>query len=127
MSLRDIFIQNLKKIRKSQGLSQMKLAEKCDTAASYIGEIEIGRKFPSVEMVEKIAGALKVEPYLLFREDRSKSSANVEARKFYAKLTPEGRGAFTDLILLAIGHGLETALSPEQPEDPSAEQTGTAE
>ncbi|GMO50179.1 MAG: hypothetical protein Ta2B_30820 [Termitinemataceae bacterium] len=31
----------------------MKLAEKCGTAASYIGEIEIGRKFPSVEMIER--------------------------------------------------------------------------
>ncbi|GHU79097.1 hypothetical protein FACS189462_4540 [Spirochaetia bacterium] len=56
MSLRDIFIVNLKKFRKSESLSQMKLAEQCHTAASYIGEIEIGRKFPSVEMIEKIAG-----------------------------------------------------------------------
>ncbi|GHV25266.1 hypothetical protein FACS189498_3330 [Spirochaetia bacterium] len=118
MSLRDVFIQNLKKIRKSRGLSQMKLAEKCDTAASYIGEIEIGRKFPSVEMIEKIAGTLKVEPYLLFREDRSKSTVNVEAREFYANLTPEGKGAFTDLILLAIGQGLEKALNAEEPEGP---------
>jgi transcriptional regulator with XRE-family HTH domain len=115
MGLRDIFIQNLKKTRKSRGLSQMKLAEKCDTAASYIGEIEIGRKFPSVEMIEKIAGTLKVEPYLLFKEDRSKSAINREAREFYAKLTPEGKGAFTDLILLVIGQGLEKALNAEPP------------
>jgi transcriptional regulator with XRE-family HTH domain len=45
----------------------MKLAEYCDTSASYIGEIEIGRKFPSTEMIEKIAGALRIEPYHLFR------------------------------------------------------------
>jgi transcriptional regulator with XRE-family HTH domain len=118
MSLRDIFILNLKKIRKSEGLSPMKLAEKCDTAASYIGEIEIGRKFPSVEMIEKISGSLKVEPYLLFKEDRSGSTINIEAREFYAKLSPEGKGAFTDLILLAIGQGLEKALNTDQPEAP---------
>lgn len=97
----------------------MKLAEKCDTAASYIGEIEIGRKFPSVEMIEKIAGALKVEPYLLFKKERTGSTVNAEAREFYAKLSPEERGAFTDLILLVIGRGLEAALSPEQPEEPA--------
>ncbi|GHV79077.1 hypothetical protein AGMMS49944_08680 [Spirochaetia bacterium] len=126
MSLRDIFIRNLKKIRKSQGLSQMKLAEKCDTAASYIGEIEIGRKFPSIEMVEKIAGVLKVEPYQFFKEDRSLSAINREAREFYAKLTPEGKGAFTDLILLAIGQGLEKTLNAEPPAENPAGQPGSS-
>lgn len=105
----------------------MKLAEKCDTAASYIGEIEIGRKFPSIEMIEKIAGALKVEPHLFFKEDRSGTSINREAREFYAKLTPEGRGAFTDLILLAIGQGLEKALKEEKPPENPDEQPSGAE
>jgi transcriptional regulator with XRE-family HTH domain len=94
----------------------MKLAEKCNTVASYIGEIEIGRKFPSVEMIERIANALKIEPYLFFKEDRPLSIANREAREFYAKLSPESRGDFTDLILFMVGRGLEKALSPEQPE-----------
>jgi transcriptional regulator with XRE-family HTH domain len=44
----------------------MKLAELCDTATSYIGEIEIGRRFPSLKLIEKIAGALNVEPYEFF-------------------------------------------------------------
>jgi len=45
----------------------MKLAEYCGTSASYIGEIEIGRKFPSTEMIEKIAKILRIEPYLFFK------------------------------------------------------------
>jgi transcriptional regulator with XRE-family HTH domain len=44
----------------------MKLAELCNTATSYIGEIEIGRRFPSLKLIEKIAGALNVEPYEFF-------------------------------------------------------------
>ena len=44
----------------------MKLAEYCNTSLGYIGEIEIGRKFPSTEMIEKIAVALRIEPHLLF-------------------------------------------------------------
>lgn len=44
----------------------MQLAECCNTSPSYIGEIEIGRKFPSVEMIEKIANVLKIEPHHLF-------------------------------------------------------------
>jgi transcriptional regulator with XRE-family HTH domain len=47
----------------------MKLAEKCNTSTSYIGEIEIGRKFPSIEMIESICHALEVKPYQLFLEE----------------------------------------------------------
>jgi transcriptional regulator with XRE-family HTH domain len=65
--LKQVFIQNLKEFRKKEGLTQMKLAELCDTSASYIGEIEIGRKFPSIEMIEKLAGILRIEPYHLFK------------------------------------------------------------
>jgi len=52
----------------------MKLAEYCKTAHSYIGEIEAGRKFPSMELIEKIAQVLKIEPYLFFKTMTGKSS-----------------------------------------------------
>jgi transcriptional regulator with XRE-family HTH domain len=42
----------------------MSLAEMCDTSTSYIGQIEIGNRFPSFDMLEKIAGALQIKPYL---------------------------------------------------------------
>jgi len=45
----------------------MKLAEYCNTATSYIGDIEIGRRFPSINMIEKIARVLRIEPYQFFR------------------------------------------------------------
>ena len=45
----------------------MKLAEYCDTGTSYIGDIEIGRRFPSMEMIEKMAHVLRIEPYQFFK------------------------------------------------------------
>jgi transcriptional regulator with XRE-family HTH domain len=69
MGLQDVFIANLKKFRDRRGLSQMRLAERCGTSTSYIGEIEIGAKFPSVSMIEKLAGALHIPAYMLFMED----------------------------------------------------------
>lgn len=69
MSLRDIFIKNLKKFRKEKSYSQMKLAEKCNTSTSYLGEIEIGKKFPSIDMIESICNALEIKPYQLFLEE----------------------------------------------------------
>ena len=44
----------------------MKLAERCNTSTSYIGEIEIGNKFPSITMIEKMANALQIQPHFLF-------------------------------------------------------------
>ena len=45
----------------------MKLAEHCNTAPSYIGQIEAGRRFPSMEMIEKMASILMIEPYHFFK------------------------------------------------------------
>ncbi|MDR1836161.1 MAG: helix-turn-helix transcriptional regulator [Treponema sp.] len=73
MTLKQVFIRNLRGYRKKEGLSQMKLAEYCDTAPSYIGDIEIGRRFPSIDMIEKIAGVLRIEPYHFFRNDTENS------------------------------------------------------
>jgi transcriptional regulator with XRE-family HTH domain len=66
MDLKQVFIKNLRKFRNDKGLSQMKLAELCNTAPSYIGEIEIGRRFPSLKLIEKIGEILNVEPYRFF-------------------------------------------------------------
>lgn len=69
MTLRSIFITNLKRIRKQKHISQMQLAEKYNTSTSYIGEIEIGKKFPSVEMISNISEALEIRPFELFMEE----------------------------------------------------------
>ena len=81
MDLRAVFINNLKRYRKENKLSQMALAEKCGTSASYIGEIEIGKKFPSVEMVQKFADALNIKPYKLFMEENDIYVANLSPQK----------------------------------------------
>lgn len=77
MELRAVFIDNVKKYRKQNKLSQMALAERCETSTSYIGEIEIGKKFPSVEMIQKIALALNVQPYRLFMEEKDFYISNI--------------------------------------------------
>ena len=42
------------------------MAERVDTATNYISAIEAGRRFPSVEMLEKIALALEIDTPELF-------------------------------------------------------------
>ncbi|MDR0553309.1 MAG: helix-turn-helix domain-containing protein [Treponema sp.] len=69
MALQQVFMVNMKKYRKEAEFTQEKLAELCDTDPHYIGQIENGRRFPSVAYIERIAGALKVAPYRLFYDD----------------------------------------------------------
>ena len=73
MTLKQVFIQNLKEYRKKEGISQMKLAEYCNTAPSYIGQIETGVRFPSLELVEKMADILRIEPYHFFKKKTGKN------------------------------------------------------
>jgi len=64
-----------------KGLSQMQLAEYCGISHGYITEIEIGKKFPSVGIIEKISAILKIEPYLLFRGHTKNNSAKTNDEK----------------------------------------------
>jgi transcriptional regulator with XRE-family HTH domain len=67
MTLKQTFIHNLRKYRTREGLSQMQLAEYCGISTVYFSEIETGKKFPSIGVIEKLAAILRIEPYLLFK------------------------------------------------------------
>jgi transcriptional regulator with XRE-family HTH domain len=64
--IKQVLASNMKLHRKKQGLSQNKLADKINTATNYIAMIELGKKFPSAQMIERIADALNVEAPDLF-------------------------------------------------------------
>jgi transcriptional regulator with XRE-family HTH domain len=85
MTLKQIFIRNLKEFRKKEGLSQMKLAEYCNTAPSYIGQIEIGRRFPTMELIEKMADILRIEPYHFFK-NRTDDNRDSETESLFPRL-----------------------------------------
>ena len=74
MTLQEVFIGNLKRIRKEKKITQEKLAELCETDACYIGQIETLRRFPSINMIEKFADALEIEPYELFKDSGTHNS-----------------------------------------------------
>ncbi|MDR0457160.1 MAG: helix-turn-helix domain-containing protein [Treponema sp.] len=57
---------NIKYYRINSGISQAKLAEMVNMAPNYLGLIENGKKFPSAEMIERIAAALGKDTTDLF-------------------------------------------------------------
>ncbi len=48
------------------GPDQAALAEKCALSSYYVTEIETGRRFPSVDTLQKLCEVLAVRPYRLF-------------------------------------------------------------
>ena len=69
MDIQVVFAGNMRKYRKLAKITQEKLAELCNTDYRYIGQIETGRRYPSLEFIGKIAAALNIAPYLLFYDE----------------------------------------------------------
>lgn len=65
-SQRKIIGEAVFKFRKKAGLSQEALAEKADIHNNYVGRIERGECAPTVEILVRIAKALKIPPYKFF-------------------------------------------------------------
>ncbi len=66
--VRRILAENVRKQRKQLGMSQFQLAERCGISASFIGEIETSKKYPSAETLALLAHALGLAPYQLYLE-----------------------------------------------------------
>ena len=112
-----VFIFNMKKYRKKRRISQMKLAEMLETSTSYIGEIEINSRVPSLAMVEKIAKALNIEPFRLFIDDKEqKGDITMETENYLECLTTKERKNLARLIVNRITIEVEQILQPETDE-----------
>ena len=51
----------IKEIRRMKRVTQEQLAEMIDVDTGYISKLEVGRNFPKIGTLEKIANALQVE------------------------------------------------------------------
>lgn len=65
-NIRDILAGNMKDNRRKCGFSQERLAETAGLSPQYIAMIELSRKFPSPDVLDRIAGALNIETWQLF-------------------------------------------------------------
>jgi transcriptional regulator with XRE-family HTH domain len=61
-NLKKVLAVNMKEWRCALGISQAVLTERVDTSTHYIAMIELERKTPSLDMLERIAIALQIDP-----------------------------------------------------------------
>ena len=66
MKIQYILGKNIKKYRWTKKYSQEKLADLCNLHRTYISNIELGKKSPSLFVIEKLAEVLEIEVMKLF-------------------------------------------------------------
>lgn len=74
---------NIKFYRTLLKLSQQELAEKSGISTSYIADIELGRRTPSLKTLIKLADTFNIKSYLLLKNPETDSS---EAVNDFSKL-----------------------------------------
>ena len=80
--VRKLLANNMKRYREILGLSQIGLAEKIGCSPTLIGKIEIMKRFPSADSLNRIAKALKIEPADLFvKTDESEALKTATSRQ----------------------------------------------
>jgi transcriptional regulator with XRE-family HTH domain len=74
--LRTVLSSNIKLYRRNHGWSQANLAEKADISITFLSSIERCVKWPYPDTLVKIAKALKIEEFELFRRNNVKIDDN---------------------------------------------------
>tara|TARA_A100001391_G_scaffold65878_6_gene41537 strand:+ start:12776 stop:12994 length:219 start_codon:yes stop_codon:yes gene_type:complete len=72
MSLRERVAKNLRRLRQEQSVSQEELAHRAQVNRNYVGMIEREEYSVSVDLLEKLADALSVDPMEFFHGDETK-------------------------------------------------------
>jgi transcriptional regulator with XRE-family HTH domain len=99
-SLRALLAYNMKERRRILGVTQARLAERVSTSTHYIGQIELENKFPTPEMLERIAAALEIDSSQLFSMD-----------SFPSEVIRQFQQGFLSGIELAIADVISTTKS----------------
>ena len=68
-NIREVLANNIKEYRRKSGFSQDKLAEFAGISSQYLATVETCRKFPTPEVLDRLAEALDIETHELFTFD----------------------------------------------------------
>jgi transcriptional regulator with XRE-family HTH domain len=74
-NIKEILARNLKENRRKLGITQPELAERAGMSTQYLAMIETARKFPTADILERLAVALGINPHELFSVSTSPERA----------------------------------------------------
>ena len=110
------FGRRLRNKKKKKGLTLEQLGRGAGLGYKHIAEVERGVKLPSFEAIEKLAEALKVEPYELFLPERLPTGdANRSLRLLIQEIDRHGsaelKAFLAEVLAAAINLARGTAVS----------------
>jgi transcriptional regulator with XRE-family HTH domain len=74
---RALLSQNIKRFRAKLGLSQLDLALQLNISPTFLSDIEKGKKWLSPNTLVRLAGALNIEVYELFKPEMEMSPQDI--------------------------------------------------
>lgn len=101
MITRELLGARIKELRKKRGLTQGKLSEIIEIDPKHLSRIEVGKSYPSLQTLDKISNALKVELKDFF-EFNQKVRNMKEFNKNVQNLLKETTPAMIPLILKVL-------------------------
>ena len=99
MLIEEILAKNLREHRRKCGLSQEKLAEKAEISTQYYAMLEIARRIPSLEVIERLAKSMDIEVFELFLIDFSPRKELEQLRK---DIVNEMKQTFGEIVEKAV-------------------------
>jgi transcriptional regulator with XRE-family HTH domain len=109
VDIKEILAANIKENRRKMGLTQEKLSEKANMSLHYLAILELARKFPSGEMLERLAEALEIEPHELFSISPSPQNELEQLRR---EIKNDIENAFGEKLERAITDAINRYKSP---------------
>lgn len=96
----DLIGMRIKLFREDNGLSQEELGDRIGISNRHLSKVETGAKKPSLELVLKIANALKitVDDLLTDYLTNSNEEQNTELLTFFSDCTPAEKAILMDML-----------------------------
>jgi transcriptional regulator with XRE-family HTH domain len=83
MDGQELFGSRIRSLREAVAVSRERAAESADINANYLGEIERGEKWPSIEVIQRLADALRVSPSAFFEFEGEERDPSVLRAKLH--------------------------------------------
>ncbi len=91
IEVRTIFAENLKKLRKQKGLSQLKLSNEMQMAFTFINDIENCKKWVSPETIARFATFFEVPVSTFFTAEETQGGSHFNTDFFVKTISDEVR------------------------------------
>ena len=100
VAMESLFGQRVREQRKANGWTLEQFAEKAGLSPNYVGDIERGKKSPSLETFIRIVEVLGVSADALIRDSVASAShvADDELSNKLSQLTPKQKKAAVDIL-----------------------------